>query len=99
MIKDSFLGRIPGGGGGGRGGTDKRDPILSWLQAGMLRPNGTLRLNLCLKKVKSALEVLIFLANKTFIGCGKLKIVVNSADDGTSQPVCNVSERGIYRWL
>ena len=27
MIKDIFLGRIPGGGGGG---TDKRDPILSW---------------------------------------------------------------------
>ena len=34
MIKDSFLGWIRGG-----GATDKRDPILSWLQAGMFRPN------------------------------------------------------------
>ena len=39
MIKDSFLGRIPAG------GTDKRDPILSWLQGRMFRPNGTVRLH------------------------------------------------------
>ena len=38
--------------------------------------------------------LIFFSAKRTFIDCGKLKIVVSSADNGINQPVCYGFEQG-----